>query len=119
MHRLMLQDGEDPLAAMHDTVRLPVDRRGGERRQDRRVRPRDVALHRLARRPGIAGRRRGGGTVGRIDAAREKRFQLAIDPGVSEPPLQQRVDREGGDVAVVEDHRVPELDRVRVVRLWR
>src|SRR4029078_13020154 len=54
----------------------------------------------------------------RIDAAREQRLEARIDAGTAQPLLDQRVEAEAGQVSFVEHDRMPEGDRLAVVRLF-
>src|SRR6185503_7670931 len=60
---------------------------------------------------GIAARDRRGFLFG-IDAAREDGLQVLVDPRTAEALLDQRVHREGRQVALVEDDRVAQRDRL-------
>src|SRR5439155_9718046 len=66
--------------------------------------------HRLAIGPGgVAARDRRRLLLG-IDAAREDRFEMLVDAGTAESLLDQRVDGEGRQVALVEDDRIAQRD---------
>src|SRR5450759_965318 len=88
-----------------------LDRLGGHSRledgRDPFIRGTDVGPDAIAFGPG---RRSNAGGVEWIDPAFEERLHGGIDPGLSERPLQKRVDREGCEMPFVEHERVTERD---------
>src|SRR5262249_52025018 len=77
---------------------------------------RPVAANGDARGPG-RGRPRNGGFALRVDAALKERLVVGIEPGDAEPALEQRVDGERRQMALVEADRVAQRDRPGLVRL--
>src|SRR4051812_36930469 len=56
--------------------------------------------------------------VRRIDSPREQLLQSLVDSAAMERALDERVEAEGGQVAFVKDNRMPQIDRLTVVRLF-
>jgi hypothetical protein len=54
--------------------------------------------------------------LGRIDTAREQRFECGVDAGAAKRALDQCVEAESRQVAFVEDDRMAEVDGPAVVR---
>jgi hypothetical protein len=55
----------------------------------------------------------------RIDAAGEERFEARVDARAAQPLFHERVEAEAGQMAFIEHDRMPERDRLAVVRLFR
>jgi hypothetical protein len=53
----------------------------------------------------------------RIDPSSEERFERRVDARAAERSLDERIEAERRQVAFVENDRMPEIDRARVVRL--
>src|SRR6185295_12277201 len=70
----------------------------------------------MTRRPLQFRTRRRGRFVGRIDAAREQRLEPAVDARAVQRALDQRVEAEGREMALVEDDGMTQRDRLGVVR---
>ncbi len=77
----------------------------------------DEMTHRSALRPRFGQRARTAIGIGRIDPAREQPFQPLVDARSAEAFLDERVEAERRQVAVVEHNRMTERDRLAVVRL--
>jgi hypothetical protein len=52
----------------------------------------------------------------RVDPSGEDRLEMLVDSATPERALHERVHRKGRKVPLVEDHRIAQLDRARVVR---
>jgi hypothetical protein len=112
VHLLVLDDGPDRLrvAQQRMIVAHHIGIRDGV--LDARVGGIGVREHGVPAGPrGIATGDRGGLLV-RIDAAREDRLEVLVDARVPETLLDQRVDGEAGQVALVEHDRIAQRDRL-------
>ena len=54
-----------------------------------------------------------------VDPSREQPFQLRVDARLAEAFLDQRVEAESGQMALVEHDGMAQRDRLAVVRLFR
>ena len=117
MRHLVFEHCEDTLTPEKRRVGVILHDGRLERSEDGVVGVRRVLLDDATFRPAADGPVGGSVLVARIDASREQYLQLAVDPGLPEPSLEQAVDAEGGNVTLVEDHRMSQRNRAVVVRL--
>ena len=117
MHRLVFERRVEGLRPLHRRTIL-VELCLLERAHDGFIRARPEREHFVARRPfrfRTAPRHRGIYAVG-IDSAFEELFQPRINRCAAKPSPQKREDAEGGQVSFVEDDRITQRDRPRIVR---
>ena len=118
MHRLVLDDREGCFGMVEQRMARPIHVGILQRVDNTAVRLGGERAHlgsRRLRNPGAA--RLGGGRIGGIDAAREQGFERRIDTRASKALLYQRVERECRKMALVEDNRMAQGDRLAVVCL--
>jgi len=128
VHRLVLENREDRLTPIEQGMPRPVELLVQEHLADPAIGLFGELAHGLSFGPGggpATSRSLGSGlrmnlwVLTRIDAAREERLELGVDTGAAECALDERVETEGGQMALVEDNRMPERDRLAVVRALR
>ena len=118
MHRLVLENREHRFAAIEQRVARAIDVGIREGAEHLMIRFLGELMHDLPRRPRRVGDRflRTCRLV-RIDPAREERFETAVDARAAERLLHERVEAERWQVAFVEDDRMAQRNRLRVVGL--
>ena len=116
MHRLVLEDRERRLRVIEQRVPWTIELLARERIGDLPIRFVDERLHHRSARPQTARLVRRVRLV-RIDAAREQLLELRIDARTAERALHERVEAERRQMAVIEDDRLPQMNRPAVIGL--
>jgi len=114
----VLEDRERGLGAMQERIARACEIVSLECRNDLAIGFRRELLHRVARRPLMTMTARGVVLRG-IDASCEQCLERRIDARTAERAFHERVEAEGGKMPFVEDDRMAQIDRARVVRLIR
>ena len=113
VHRLVLEDGEDRLGAIEQRVPRLVDVAARDGVEHTPIRLVGELAHDVAPRP--FERRRAGDDIRGIDPTGEEPLERRVDARASEPFLDERVETERRQMAVVEHDRVAQRDRLAVV----
>ena len=116
MHRLVLENRVHRGGAVEERMTADVELRGGQRLDDAAIGLVDEGAHLLPIGPRECLPRRAALLIG-IDAAGEQLLESRVDARAPERLLHEGVQAEAGQVTLVEHDRVPQRNRLLVVRI--
>jgi len=114
MHFLMFEEREYGLGAIEEGMSRPIEvgvRQGINHAMVDLV---DKRPNLATGRPGLSGL--SASLIVRIDAAGEQCLEPRIDARSAKGPLDQRIEAEAGQMAFVKDDRMPQRNRLSVIR---